>query len=86
MIDKTSDEWLIAAAIKGQRWVEAIKEKLTSSDHKIVKHYFLWLQKRDRLIDMISSFLQYQLFTISCNEGGWHGTRIILDSLPGVNM
>lgn len=52
MIDKTSgDEWLIAAAIKGQRWVEAIKEELTSNDHKIVKHYFLWLQKRARLID-----------------------------------
>lgn len=43
MIDKTSDEWLIAAAIKGQRWVEAIKEDLTSNNHKIVKH---WLQKR----------------------------------------
>lgn len=40
MIDTASDEWLIAAAIKGQRLVDAIKEELTSNDHKIVKHYF----------------------------------------------
>lgn len=40
MIDKRSDELLIKTAIKGQRWVEAIKEELTSNDHKIVKHYF----------------------------------------------
>ena len=39
MINTTSDEWLIAAVITGQRQVEAIKEELTSNDHEIVKHY-----------------------------------------------
>ena len=40
MINTTHNELLIAAAIKGQRQVEAVKEEFTSNDHKILKHYF----------------------------------------------
>lgn len=40
MIDTISDEWLIAAAIKGQRRVEAIKEGLTANTHNIVNYNF----------------------------------------------
>lgn len=70
-----------------QQWSRG-KDRLKRSwpnDCKLVKHYFS-LPPMESLMNRYELISPYknQLFTISCNEGGWHGNGIILDSLPAL--